>query len=143
MSRPKYFALLLIILSFSTAARAQSEPYAPKHGSAERKAIMDALRVPVERKLFKPTVFKVDHLKVQNGWAFMLGVPQQPNGRAMDYRGTEYETAIKQGAFDDGICALLRKQGSKWQVVAFVIGATDVPYIGWDKKYKAPPAIFE
>lgn len=143
MHRFRYLVVMFTILQLSATAGAQSGPYTPKAGSAERKAIMDSLRVPVEKRLLKSVVFKVDHLKVQNGWAFMRGVPQQPNGRAMDYRGTGYEQAQKDGIFDDWICALLRKQGAKWQVVQFVIGATDVVYIGWDEKYKAPSAIFE
>lgn len=143
MLKLRCMALLFAILLLSATVMAQSGPYTPKAGSAERKAIMDALRVPVVKRLLKPVVFKVDHLKVQGGWAFMKGVPQQPNGKPMDYRGTGYERAQKDGIFDDWICALLRKQGTKWQVVEFVIGATDVVYIGWDEKHKAPPAIFE
>lgn len=143
MMKIKYALPLFAILLLSAPAAAQSEPYTPKAGTAERKAIMDSLRVPVQKRLLKPVVFKVDHLKVQHGWAFMRGVPQQPNGKPMDYTGTGYERAQKDGIFDDWICALLRKQGTKWQVVQFVIGATDVVYIGWDEKYKAPSAIFE
>jgi hypothetical protein len=104
---------------------------------------LDALRVPVERELKRPTVFKVDHLKVQNGWAFLRGVPQRPGGKPMDYRGTPYQQAKADGVFDDWICALLRKRpGGRWRVVTYVIGATDVAYEGWDRRYKAPPAIF-
>ena len=47
--------------------------YTPEKGSVERKAITDALRVPVEKKLKQSVVFNIDHLKVQNGWAFMFG----------------------------------------------------------------------
>lgn len=143
MAKTRCTLILFAILLLSAPVAAQSEPYTPKAGSAERKAIMDSLRVPVQKGLLKPVIFKVDHLKVQDGWAFMRGVPQQPGGKPMNYKGTEYEQAQKDGAFDDGICALLRKQGAKWQVVRFVIGATDVVYIGWDEEFKAPSAIFE
>src|ERR1044072_3902091 len=98
------FFCCLILLGFSSSAVAQI--YTPKQGSSERKALMDALRVPVEKDLNKKVVFKVDHLKVQGDWAFMRGVPQQPNGARMDYRGTAYQQAIKAGFFDDWICAL-------------------------------------
>src|SRR5215216_1223901 len=134
---------LLVLLLLCASAGAQIEPYTPKAGSAERKAIMDSLRVPVLKRLQKPVVFKVDHLKVQLGWAFMRGVPQQPDGKPMDYTGTGYEQAKKDGIFDDWICALLRKRGGKWEVVKFVIGATDVVYIGWDEEFKAPAEIFK
>lgn len=131
---------MAITAIFCISAAAQI--YTPKQGSPERKALMDALRLPVEKDLNKKVVFKVDHLKVQGDWAFMRGVPQQSNGARMDYRGTAYQQAIKAGFFDDWICALWRNKNGRWQVVKYVIGATDVVYDGWDKEYGAPAAIF-
>ena len=131
----------LLMLSLCPAV-AQDRPYTPRPGMRERQAIVDALRAPVQRELKRKVVCKIDHLRVQGDWAFMKGVPQQPGGGAMDYRGTAYQEAIDAGAFDDGIVALLRKRGGKWQVVKYVIGATDVPYVEWDKEYRAPAAIF-
>jgi len=135
--------LILIFLPAVIPASAQTSPYTPVAGSGERKAIMESLRGPIERDLKKRVVFKVDHLKVQGGWAFIRGVPEQPGGAAMDYRGTQYEEAIKEGVFDDWFCALLQRQGGKWRVRIYSIGATDVTYEGWDKEYKAPPEIFQ
>ncbi len=136
-------SLVFILLGSLVVAAAAAQTHTPKPGSAERKALMDALRSPVEKELLKKVVFKVDHLKVQGDWAFLRGVPQQPDGRAMDYRNTPYEEAIKDGLFDDGISALLRRQGGKWKVKIYVIGATDVPWVGWAEEYGAPAAIFE
>jgi hypothetical protein len=87
------FRLAVILLAISSIS-AQSGTYTPKPGSAERKAIMDAARVPVESELKKKVVFKVERLKVRAGWAFMMGVPQGPDGR-LAYRGTVYEGAWK------------------------------------------------
>lgn len=134
--------VIFLFLLGSMPAPAQTGPHTPAAGSPERKAIMESLRAPVERQLKKRVVFKVDHLKVQSGWAFVRGVPEQPGGKAMDYRDTEYQEAIREGVFDDWFCALLRREGAKWRVVAYSIGATDVVYEGWDEEYKAPPAIF-
>lgn len=135
--------LLLVLLSLTACARAQSRPTTPKPGSAERRAIVNALRPTVRKSIKQNAVFRIDHLKVQNGWAFLRGKPLQPNGKPLDYRGTEYEEAIKQGAFDDGIYALLRKRpGAKWRVVVYNIGATDVVWSSWEYQHKAPGAIF-
>jgi hypothetical protein len=117
--------------------------HTPERGSDERKAIMDALRMPVEKKLRQQVIFKIDHLKSQNGWAFLLGKPQRLDGTRVDYSGTVYKDAVEAGAFGDGIVALLHQIDGKWRVVQYVIGATDVPYVDWDKKYHAPKAIFE
>jgi hypothetical protein len=129
---------IIALCSFTFA-----QAYTPKTGSVERKALMDALRLPVEKELGKKVAFKIDHLKVQDDWAFMRGIPQQPNGKAMDYQGTSHQEAIKEGMFDDGICALLKKQDDKWTVVIYQIGATDVPWVSWNEEYKAPATIFK
>ena len=109
----------------------------------ERKLILNALRLPVEKELKQKVVFKVDHLKVQGGWAFLRGVPRQADGGTMDYRRTKYQGLKEGGVFDDWICALLREREGKWVVVRYVIGATDVVYEGWDQEFKAPAAIFK
>jgi hypothetical protein len=132
---------LVIICAAAGAASAQGAR-TPAPGSAERKAIADALRAPVEKELRQKVVFKIDHLKVSGDWAFLRGVPQRPGGGRVDYSATPYQQRIEDGVFDDWICALLRKRAGKWQVVRYVIGATDVVYEGWDEEYKAPPAIF-
>jgi hypothetical protein len=135
------FLVALLVLA-SIFAIAQEQPYTPEAGTAERKAIMDALRVPIKKQLKKDVIFKIDALKVQNGWAFVRGVPKKPDGGPMDYRGTVYAANIQAGVFDDWFCALLRKRGDQWQVVQYSIGATDVVWEGWDKQYHAPSAIF-
>jgi hypothetical protein len=132
-------AILIVICGASAFAQV----YTPKAGSSERKAIMDALRAPIEKQLGKAVIFKVEHLKVQDGWAFMHGVPKQPDGKAMDYRGTPFYKAHKDGMFSDFVCGLLRLKGGKWQVVNHCLGPTDVPYADWSERYKAPAAIFE
>ena len=126
----------------SLKAGTAAVPHVPEKGSVERKAIVDALRAPVERQLKQPVIFKIDHLKVQNNWAFLTGRPQSSDGSAIDYADTVYHDAVDSGAFDDGIVALLRQVNGKWKVVQYVIGATDVPYVDWDKKYRAPKGIF-
>lgn len=122
---------------------AQGSAYTLQSNAPERKAILDTLRSSVEKELKRTVVFKVDHLKVKNGWAFLRGMPVQPGGNPINYNGTPYEEAIKEGMFDDGISALLQKRRAGWRTIIYVIGATDVPYENWSKKYHAPPAIFQ
>lgn len=121
---------------------ASQRPYTPERGSAERKEILDALRVPVEKELKQSVIFRIDHFKVQGTWAFLTGVPQKPNGARINYAGTVYQEAVDEGVFDDGIVALLRRVDGKWRVIQHVIGATDVPYVEWDTEFKAPRSIF-
>lgn len=129
------------ILSLIAAASAQSV-YTPERGSAERKAIFDALRVPVEKELKQPIQFAVNDFNVSGNWAFIGGEPQNAAGGRPDYSGTEYAEAIEADAFDNNIFALLKKTGKKWKVITYAIGCTDVCYATWWKDYKAPKAIF-
>ncbi|HRD49671.1 MAG: hypothetical protein JNK95_07570 [Candidatus Competibacter sp.] len=132
----------LLLNRVSLAGFAQSRPYTSPPGDPERKVIMDALRTPVERALRKRVIFKVDLLKVQAGWAFMRGAPLRSDSSPMDYRGTPYRQLIDDGMFDDWICALFHWRGGKWEVVQYVIGATDVVYADWSRRFGAPPGIF-
>jgi hypothetical protein len=116
--------------------------HTPEKGSVERKAITDALRVPVEKKLKQSVVFNIDHLMVQDDWAFLLGAPRKPGGGSLDYSKTTYAEAQRLGMFDDNISALLHKVRGRWIVLRYVIGATDVVYLDWDKQYHAPAGIF-
>jgi len=134
-------ALPLLLLAVCGLAVAQA-PTTPKAGSPERKALMDALRVPVEKSLKQKVIFQVDSLKVLGNWAFMTGKPRTPKGSAIDYKKTSYREAIEAGAFDDWVCALFKKSNGKWKVVQHAIGATDVVWDGWDKQYGAPKSIF-
>ncbi|MFL6334333.1 MAG: hypothetical protein ACJ754_13550 [Pyrinomonadaceae bacterium] len=143
MLRRLRFCLPALVILFAAAGVVSAqEASTPAPGSAERKAIADALRAPVEKELKQKVVFKIDHLKVSGEWAFLRGVPQRPGGGKVDYNATPYRQRIEDGVFDDWICALLRKRAGKWQVVKYVIGATDVVYEGWDEEYKAPSALF-
>lgn len=134
--------LMAVVLAVLPVGAQSGKPTTPAAGSAERKAIMDALRVPVEKKLKQKVIFKVEHLKVLNGWAHLRGEPLQPNSKPINYRGTEFQEDIDNGAFGGGVYALLRKKSGKWKVVTFNIGASDVVWDTWDEDYGAPLAIF-
>ena len=134
--------LLLVLILSCASALAQNTPQTPEPDSPERKAIMNTLRVPVEKELKQNVVFSILQLKVQNGWAFLRSVPQQPEGKPVNYRNTRHQVAIENGMFDDVILALLRKKKGEWRVVVYDIGSTDYAAADWQEKYKAPPGIF-
>jgi len=130
-----------ILLLTAISVPAQSV-YTPEKGSAERRAILDALRVPVERQLKQKIVFVADNFKVQGTWAFVSGTPQSLSGGEPDYRGTPYWEAKDEGAFDNNFFALLRKTTGKWRVVKYAVGCTDVCYLDWWSIHNAPKAVF-
>ena len=132
---------LLILTAAAIAATAQSA-HTPEKGSPERKAILDALRIPVERDLKQRVEFVVENFKVQGNWAFIGGSPQNNNGAQPDYSTTKYAALVESGAFDNNFFALLKKTAGKWKVATYAIGCTDVCFTDWWSRYKAPKAIF-
>ena len=84
-----------------SAAEQGTSPYTPAKGSPERKAIVDALRDETRQLHQVGVIFVVNHLKVQNGWAWIQTSPQSPDG------SNRYED----------VSALLRKRKNVWVVV--------------------------
>ena len=133
---------LFIGLALASTSPASSCPYTPARGSAERQAIMNALRGPVSRALEQGVIFVVRSLKVCDGWAALDVSPRQPDGRAINYRATRFREAIEEGFFDEGTLALLKNRGGgHWQVVEYAIGSTDYPLPDWIRQNGAPSAI--
>lgn len=139
LARSVQIAIFTVLIS--AIATAQSV-YTPAKGSAERKAILDALRIPVERELKQKIIFNARYFNVAGRWAFVGGDPLAPGGGRPDYRGTEYQNAIDADMFDNNFFAILQKTGTKWKVVHYDIGCTDVCYASWWRRYKAPKTIF-
>lgn len=137
MKRAAIFVTL--VFCFASIAIAQ-QVYTPEKGSPERAAILNALRIPVEKKLKQRIVFVTDNFRVQGNWAFVSGEPRTPTGGKPNLKGTVFDG--HEDAFDDNFFGLLKKTGGKWRVVTHALGCTDVCYADWWRRYKAPKAIF-
>ncbi|MCB1533911.1 MAG: hypothetical protein KDJ44_04085, partial [Rhodoblastus sp.] len=55
--------------------------YEPPRGSPVRAAIMDSIRIPVERELGPPVLLTVTALNVQGVWAFASVKAMRPDGK--------------------------------------------------------------
>lgn len=121
-----------IFLAFCLAATcAYAEYYEPQRGTAERKAVLDAMRVFAEEELGPPVEFVVYDMRVLDNQGFASVHAQRPGGADIDL----YETpGFKAGTIEpdmmDGssMQALLRRSGRTWVAVHWAIGATDVWY---------------
>ena len=129
-------SVLLLALTCASQNRVNS----PLKGSAERVAILSALRVPVERDLRQKIVLVADHFKVEGKWGFVSGEPTTPSGGKPDLNGTQWAGA--EDLFDDNFFGLLKKSGGRWRVVSHALGCTDVCYVDWWRRFRAPKAIF-
>jgi hypothetical protein len=104
--RVVWLGLALLTLLAPGALAWAAPATTPRAGNAERKAVMDALRKPVTKVTKFRVVFKVGHLKVKDGWAFLNGSAVKPDGKAL---GDQFLWGE--------ISALLRKQGKNWTVL--------------------------
>jgi hypothetical protein len=129
----------LITLGLSVSAQTVQHP---DKGSAERTALLDTLRLPVEKELKQNIVFVINQINVQGQWAFVDGRLRTTDGKVPKWKGTPYAQAAGYGAQSDGISALLKRSGTGWRIVTKAIGCTDVCYVDWWRRYKAPKAIF-
>lgn len=100
-----------------TAASSEAlTAYTHGPGTAERKAILDALRADQKALTKLDEIYVVHHLKVQSGWAFTQVSPQSPDGK------NHYED----------LSALLHKtrvQGKYvWSVAGYVAAEADTDF---------------
>lgn len=98
---------------------------APVRGSAQRRAILDALRPAVQAEIGPEIEFVVHDIRVVRGWAFVSATPQRPGGAPID--GARYFPYFSEM---DGLAttAVLRLERGGWTLVDHAIGATDVWY---------------
>lgn len=77
----------LLLCGFTSQALGQSptsdQLHTPPKGSAERKAILDAVRDAYKEGADHPADFKVNYLKVHNGWAWINVTPLDANGKSV------------------------------------------------------------
>jgi hypothetical protein len=137
----RVYLLFVLVFTFVVSLNAQAVEH-PEKGSAERTAILDTLRPPVEQKLKQKVVFVINSINIQGNWVFVDGRLRTPEGKVPNWKNTPYAQAASYGAQSDGISALLRRSGSSWMITTYAIGCTDVCYVDWWKRYRAPKAIF-
>ncbi|MGN6155394.1 MAG: hypothetical protein ACTHN4_06635 [Sphingomicrobium sp.] len=123
-----FFRATVILAScvlVAIAAPANGQAYTPRPGTAERAAILDALRPSIEAQLGPNVEFVIKDLKVYDGWAFVLADPQRKGGGAIDGKRNFpdwYEIGGRETT------AVLRVQNGRWNLIASEIGTTDVWY---------------
>ncbi|MDQ3814501.1 MAG: hypothetical protein M3347_11190 [Armatimonadota bacterium] len=128
--RARLFLYAALALSLCLGSSCDAKPYTPKAGSAERKAILDALRKPVEKEAKQHVIFYDVSLRVEKGWAFVTAISKDQTGRKLVLG-------------DLATSGLLRKKGARWQVLHWgVAGDISVTCEAAKKYPKAPRSIF-
>jgi hypothetical protein len=141
-SRRSFVVLILLSLFYVSAGYGQTVR-TPPPGSAERKAIMDQIRVPCEKDLKQKVIFQVNLLKISGEFAAVRVTPVRPDGGAINYRKTKYKEAFENDAFESNGEAFLRKMNGTWKLLHWRFGGTDTELIEWVREAGAPEAIAE
>lgn len=125
----------------ATRAEAQAIVLVPR-GSPERKAMLDIVRVPVERRLGIKVIFEVERLAILGDWAFAEVHPRTEAGARIDYRRTRYARDYVPDLDSDLVLVLLRRNGTSWTIVQEAFLPTDVVWEEWVKTYRLPRRLF-
>lgn len=136
------FGAIVTALASAGGPSLAAEPYTPKPESAERKAILDALRRPVGQGMKQKVIFIVDRMNVLDRWCFVWAKPRSPKGARLSFRGTRWEKDHRDGFVDDGVAGLLRRDKTGWKVVRWAMGPTDAVWEGWIKPYGLSRRLF-
>lgn len=134
--------ILFVSLLASEVVAAEVNYYEPTRGSQERKAIMDAARIPISREVGTQVIFIVDVLRTDGQMAYLQGTPINPDSTALDWNNTPFREAWSDDMMSDVVMVLLERQNDRWTVKDHVIGPTDVFWYGWLEKYGVPEALF-
>ena len=120
------FRSLIVIAALALAGVAQAQSmHTPAPGSAERRAILDAMRPAVEADLGAPVDFV--------SFAGKYVEPQRPGGGAIPAPHND---------FQDGntTYAVLRRQSGRWRPLMVAVGPSDVAWVVYCDE--APPGLF-
>jgi hypothetical protein len=124
---------LLVLFTFALIwadIGAAQSVYEPKRGSAERKALMNAIRPEAERMLGKPVQFVVKDLRVSGNAGYASLSAQRPGGKAINMKSTPFS---KKYGYDPniypGLYVLYRKKSGNWSVVASELSPFEPPFM--------------
>jgi hypothetical protein len=129
-------AVAVALHALSGAAAAQ--PCHTAQGT-ERRAVLDATRVPVERAMEHSVELVVKQIRVCGDWAFVIADMQKPGGAEINWSET-----ICSGDVSHLVGALLKNgNDNRWRVKAYELCPTDVPWVDWAAKFNAPAALWQ
>ncbi|MDX2309272.1 MAG: hypothetical protein NW216_13610 [Hyphomicrobium sp.] len=126
------------VFAVVVSARAANAVWTPKQGSDERKIVLNAARVPIEKDLGQPIVFEIKSLRVSDEWAFVYGKPKRESGGEVDWRKSIYADDVKDDSFSRLAAVLLARDGQGWRVITYSVGFSDVVWQSWDEEFGAP-----
>ena len=130
----------VFLLFVSLGCIGSAAPVVPKKDSKEFREIMAAVSDPVEDAVHQPVTFKINHIKMENGWAFVDALPLTKAGKRINYAGTMFEDWIEEA--DEVLWVLLRYKRNRWYIVQKEFFTTEATWVDWPQYFRAPAGIF-
>lgn len=128
----------LVFVAIICALPASADPVDLPRGAALRGELLDTLRPLVEYDLGAPVQFVVTSLQVDGDRAFARVTAQRPMGAPIDMNTTPMvqRDGLPLDTIDGPrIEAFFHQTVARWEVVEYVIGATNVWWWGYDCKH--------
>ena len=136
---PRLSVAILMSLA-STAFALAGEVHEPAKDSAERAAILDAIRPAIEAQMGGPVEFNIETMRTDGDWAFVIADPQRPGGKPIDPETTAF--ADREDEMDGlTILALARFVEGRWVHIDDIAGPMDAAQVDWIKSYRVPESI--
>lgn len=140
----RFIAFVVFAFPFMVSAQKTKQDLSKDIASTDRKEILEAIKTRLQPDLKLKPKLVVRSIWVKNGFAYFIGNAKDSRGKEINFRKTAFKDAVEAGVFDgDNTNALLKKSGSKWKVLTYAIGPSDVPWGCWWKEFKAPKEIFD
>lgn len=126
--------LLTAVVVLAALSPVSAQTYEPERGSAERTAILEAVRAETrtQHSLSGRIVFFDVSMRVQGPWAYFSGDPRRPDGGDPGHCDPEW---------DSHMIALLYRSGGRWHVLEAGACASDVWFLHWPARFGAPAAV--
>lgn len=119
-----------------------AELMTPARNTRLRKDLLNVAREPVEADLGRDIVFVVSVLRTDGHWAYLQGVPHNPDGSRINWATTRFAREMQQGVMSDVAMVLMRKLDGRWGVLDYIFGPTDVYWLNWANAYELDEALF-
>ncbi len=129
-----------LILSLLLTSLAGAAPVTPKKGSKEFREIMAAVNDPIEDAVHQPVTFRINHIRMENDWAFVDAMPLTKAGKRINYAGTMFEDWVDEA--DEVLWVLLRYKRGRWYIVEKEYFTTEATWADWPQYFRAPLGIF-
>lgn len=142
--------IMAVVAAAALAACNQQAPEPTARPVAENPnqqtaALTAALEPIAATEIGQAVALQVQTSRVMNEWAWVIAMPTQPDGAAIDWSTTAMASRYENGVLGDNgmIYALLRQDNGAWTVVEYTIGPTDVAWLDWPARHGAPESLFE